>query len=108
MNDDYPTIDHVKELYNAEKNGGAIHFAVASSNTELINTLCIKYDLDIMTNDLFQSSLSISILNAEIPIENAEIVTKFPSLLSWPQLNWEIKKFLDIFLIPTNLTQMPF
>jgi len=57
MYDYYPTIDHVNELYNDEKNGGTktlLHFAVASSNTELINTLCIKYDLDIMIEDSFK------------------------------------------------------
>lgn len=56
MYDDYPEIDHVNELYNDDKNGGTktlLHFAVASLNTELINTLSIKYELDIMKEDSF-------------------------------------------------------
>jgi hypothetical protein len=56
---DYPTVDHVNELYEDEKNGGSktlLHFAIAASNTQLIDSLCIKYDLDVTKEDSFKYS----------------------------------------------------
>lgn len=57
MYDDYPSIDHVNLLYDDEKNGGSktlLHFAVASTNTELIDNLHSKYDLDFEKEDSYK------------------------------------------------------
>lgn len=56
MYDGYPSIDHVNHLYDDEKNGGVktlLHFAVASSNKELIYNLYSKYDLDFEQKDSY-------------------------------------------------------